>query len=220
MIPCTNYNDDPLWYAPDLIEQILLSRVPHEIGLTRSATSDFSPACSNSILVRRELEESVIANSPIWCHSKIIVYPFNRMGHMYMTSLPICRSRPSGTATDTSDFRIRSECLPACTSSTRAESAEATALRLPGQGEDIHEAAVARVPAFHLWFHPSLPRSLLETELLDIVRYIDSQRREGGVWVAPMAEIASYCEARNTLKLEVQRTDGEMTVRWRGSFRE
>jgi len=30
--PCTNYNDDPLWYAPDLIEQILLSRVPHEIG--------------------------------------------------------------------------------------------------------------------------------------------------------------------------------------------
>src|SRR6266481_2883854 len=30
--PCTNYKDDPLWYAPDLIQNILESSVHHEIG--------------------------------------------------------------------------------------------------------------------------------------------------------------------------------------------
>src|SRR2546426_1072920 len=59
--PCTNYHEDPLWYAPDLIAQILESRVPHEIGTHSFSHIDFSPACSNATLVRRELEESAIA---------------------------------------------------------------------------------------------------------------------------------------------------------------
>ena len=78
--------------------------------------------------------------------------------------------------------------------------------------------AMARSAAFHLWFHPSDPLSLAETELLQIIRYIDSQRKEGLVWVAPMADIASYCEARHRLRPEVRRINGEMTVAWQGSF--
>src|SRR5206468_3686608 len=77
---------------------------------------------------------------------------------------------------------------------------------------------MARRAAFHLWFHPSDPAPLFETELREIIQYIDSQRREGLVWVAPMAEIASYCEARHRLKPEVRRMNGAMTIVWRGSF--
>jgi peptidoglycan/xylan/chitin deacetylase (PgdA/CDA1 family) len=217
--PCTNYNDDPLWYAPDLIEQILLSRVPHEIGTHSFSHIDFSPACSNSILVRRELEESVIAMRRFGVTPKSLVYPFNRMGHMYHDVL----ADMSITAVRHRDRHIRLS-YPERMPSGVYKFYESMNLRRPQHYDYLDkvkifiEAAVARSAAFHLWFHPSDPRSLLETELLDIVRYIDRQRREGRVWVAPMAEIASYCEARNTLKLEVQRTDGEMTVRWRGSF--
>jgi len=78
--------------------------------------------------------------------------------------------------------------------------------------------AASRSAAFHLWFHPSDPASLFERELCEILQYIDRQRREGLVWVAPMAEIASYCEARQRLRPEVQRMNGEMTIVWRGSF--
>src|SRR5215470_7775830 len=78
--------------------------------------------------------------------------------------------------------------------------------------------AASRSAAFHLWFHPPDPASLFERELCEILQYIDRQRREGLVWVAPMAEIASYCEARQRLRPEVQRMNGEMTIIWRGSF--
>jgi hypothetical protein len=80
------------------------------------------------------------------------------------------------------------------------------------------ENAMARQAVFHLWFHPSDPLSVAERELLPIIQHLDSKRREGSVWVATMAEIASYCEARHTLKLDVQRIDSGLTVRWRGSF--
>jgi len=78
--------------------------------------------------------------------------------------------------------------------------------------------AMAHCAAFHLWFHPSDPLSLAETELFQIVRYLDSLRKEGLVWVAPMAEIASYCEARHRLTPEVRRTNGDITIIWQGSF--
>src|SRR5438132_11386216 len=43
--PCTGYKTDPLWYAPDLIQSILDSRVGHELGTHSSSHIDFSPAC-------------------------------------------------------------------------------------------------------------------------------------------------------------------------------
>ena len=217
--PCTNSGDDPLWYAPDLIEQILRSRVPHEIGTHSFSHIDFSPACSNSILVRRELEESAIAMRRFGVTPKSLVYPFNRMGHMYHDVL----AEMSITAVRHRDRRIRLS-YPERMPSGVYKFYESMNLRRPRHYDYLDkvkifvETAVARRAAFHLWFHPSDPRSLLETELLDILRYLDSQRSEGRVWVAPMAEIASYCEARHTLKLHVQRTDDEMVVRWRGSF--
>jgi hypothetical protein len=65
--------------------------------------------------------------------------------------------------------------------------------------------AMARCGVFHLWFHPSDPISLLETELLQIIQCIDKLRREGLVWIATMADIVSYCEARLRLRPEVRR---------------
>ena len=217
--PCTNSSDDPLWYAPDLIEQILRSRVPHEIGTHSFSHIDFSPACSSSILVRRELEESAIAMRRFGVTPRSLVYPFNRMGHMYHDVL----ADMAITAVRHRDRHVRLS-YPERMPSGVYKFYESMNLRRPTHYDYLDkvkifvEAAVARRAAFHLWFHPSDPRSLLETELLDILRYLDSQRSEGRVWVAPMAEIASYCEARHTLKLHVQRTDDEMVVRWRGSF--
>jgi len=217
--PCTNYHEDPLWYAPDLIAQILESRVPHEIGTHSFSHIDFSPACSNATLVRRELEESAIAMRRFGVTPRSLVYPFNRMGHMYHDVL----ADMSITAVRHRDRHIRLS-YPERMPSGVYKFYESMNLRRPKHYRYLDkvkifiEAAVARCAAFHLWFHPSDPRSVVETELPDIVRYLDGQRREGRVWVAPMAELASYCEARHTLKPEVERTDREMIVRWRGSF--
>lgn len=217
--PCTNYRADPLWYAPDLIQKILDSPVRHEIGTHSFSHIDFSPACSDSSLVRRELEESAAAMQRFGLTPRSLVYPFNRMGHAYHDLL----ADLSLTAVRHRDRRIRLS-YPERLSSGVYKFYESMNLRTAKHYDYLDKVkifmakAMARGAAFHLWFHPSDPVSLAETELFQIIRYIDSQRRAGLVWVASMAEIASYCEARHRLSPEVQQTDGEMTVVWRGSF--
>src|SRR3989449_6105687 len=217
--PCTNYKDDPLWYAPDLIQNILDSPVRHEIGTHSFSHIDFSPACSDPVLVRRELEVSAVAMQRFGITPRSLVYPFNRMGHTYHDLL----AELSITAVRHRDRRVRLS-YPERMPSGVYKLYESMNLRKPRHYDYLDKVkifmakAMAHRAAFHLWFHPSDPLSLAETELLQIIRYLDSQRKEGRVWVAPMAEIASYCEARHRLTPEVRRTNGEMTIIWRGSF--
>ena|SRR2546425_751669 len=217
--PCTDYKHDPLWYAPDLIQNILESPVRHEIGTHSFSHIDFSPACSDPILARRELEESAAAMQRFGLIPRSLVYPFNRMGHTeLLADLSITAVR----------YRDRRERVrlsyPERMPSGVYKFYESMILRTSTSYAYLDKVklfvakAVARRAVFHLWFHPSDPLSVAETELLPITRYIDSQRKEGLVWVATMAEIASYCEARHSLRPEVRRTHGEMTIVWRGSF--
>jgi hypothetical protein len=78
--------------------------------------------------------------------------------------------------------------------------------------------AAKRHAVFHLWFHPSESASIFENEFRRILRYIDNRRKAGVVWVATMAEIAAYCEARERLQPVVERHEHEIRVAWRGSF--
>lgn len=217
--PCTNYKDDPLWYAPDLIQNILDSPVRHEIGTHSFSHIDFSPAGSDPVLVRRELEASAAAMQRFGITPRSLVYPFNRMGHTYHDLL----AELSITAVRHRDRRVRLS-YPERMPSGVYKFYESMNLRTPKHYDYLDKVkiflaeAVARCAAFHLWFHPSDSLTLAQTELLQILKYIDSLRTEGLVWVAPMAEIASYCEARHRLRPEVRRMNGEMTIVWRGSF--
>jgi hypothetical protein len=126
--PCTDYKHDPLWYAPDLIQSILESPVQHEIGTHSFSHIDFSAACSDPFLVRRELEESIATMQRFDITPRSLVYPFNRMGHAYYEIF----AELSITAVRHRDRRIRpstpSECPLVCTSSMRHESANTEAL--------------------------------------------------------------------------------------------
>src|SRR5262245_24000779 len=215
--PCKNYEDTPLWYAPDLIQQILDSPVRHELGTHSFSHIDFS--CANATLVRRELEECTVAMRRFGIAPRSLVYPFNRMGHQYHDVL----AESSLTAVRHRDPCVRLS-YPEPMPSGVYKFYECLHLRAPNLYDYLDKVkifvakAVARGAAFHLWFHPSVSISVAENELFQIMWYIDSQRREGLVWVATMAEIASYCEARLRLRPELRRTDREMTVSWGGSF--
>src|SRR5256712_3166652 len=217
--PCTNYKQDPLWYAPDLIQKILESPVHHEIGTHSFSHIDFSPACSDPILVRRELEESAIAMQRFGVSPRSLAYPFNTMGHTYLDLL----SELSITAVRHRDRRVRLS-YPERTPSGVYKLYESMNLRTPNHYDYLEKVkifmakAAERRAVFHLWFHPSDPAYLFESELLRIIQYIDSQRKKRLVWIATMGEIAAYCEARERLRPELERKEGEMRVVWRGSF--
>jgi peptidoglycan/xylan/chitin deacetylase (PgdA/CDA1 family) len=217
--PCTDYKKDPLWYAPDLIQRILESPVSHEIGTHSFSHIDFLPVCSDPILVRREIEESALAMQHFGIRPRSLVYPFNHMGHAYLDLL----SELSITTVRHRDQHVRLS-YPERTPSGVYKFYESMNLRTPKHYDYLDKVkiflakAAERHSVFHLWFHPSDPLPLFESEFLRIIQYIDSQRQEGRVWVATMAEIAAYCEARERLGLEVTRKGNRLSVIWRGSF--
>jgi hypothetical protein len=75
--PCTNVRQNPLWYAPDLIEQIMKEPVGHEIGTHSFSHIDFRPDRSSDELVRCEIEECIRVMAPFGITPTSLVFPFN-----------------------------------------------------------------------------------------------------------------------------------------------
>ena len=218
--PCTNYERDPFWYAPELIERMLASRVRHEIGSHSFSHIDFSPQCSDTTLVRREIEASASAMRRFGLAPRSLVYPFNRMGHRYLDAL----AESSITAVRHRDRRRRLS-YPERTASGVYKIYESMNLRIARHYEYLDKVkifldeAMTRQAVFHLWFHPSDPAPVIQGELPKIVRYIGSQRDEGSIWVSTMSELVAYCEARERLTPQiVEETSRDMRIAWRGFF--
>src|SRR5262249_50826970 len=74
------------------------------------------------------------------------------------------------------------------------------------------QKAMERRAAYSLWFHPSDPTEVFNTEFKQILQYIDSERRNGRLWITTMRDLAGYCEAREQLHLTVDRQRNMVTV--------
>jgi peptidoglycan/xylan/chitin deacetylase (PgdA/CDA1 family) len=217
--PCTNYKEDPCWYAPDLIQSILESPIGHEVGTHSFSHANFTPACSEPILVRREIEASAVAMQPYGLSPRSLVYPYDNRVHAYLDLL----SALGITAVRNRDQRVRLS-YPERTASGVYKLYDSMMLRTARHYDYLDKVkvflatAAKRRAVFYFWFHPSEPSALFETEFRRIIQYIDSRRKAGLVWIATMAELAAYCEAREQLRPAVERHDGEIRVVWRGSF--
>jgi peptidoglycan/xylan/chitin deacetylase (PgdA/CDA1 family) len=217
--PCSNYKEAPCWYAPDLIQSILENPVRHEVGTHSFSHANFTPACADPALIRREIEESASAMQRFGISPRSLVYPYNNREHAYLGLL----SELSIIAVRKRDKRVRLS-YPERTCSGVYQLYESLMLRESKHYDYLDKAkiflstAAKRHAVFHLWFHPSEPREIFENEFRRIIEYIDSQRHAGHVWIATMAGIAAYCEARQKLQPIVQRYNGAMKIVWQGSF--
>src|SRR5882672_4486749 len=229
--PCTDYKRDPFWYAPDVIQSILGSPVGHEIGTHSFSHIDFTPSRSDPTLVRREIEESITAMQRFGVKPRSLVYPFNEMGHTYLNllsdlSITAVRHRDRWSPTWCTKIKRPRVKLsyPERTSFGVYKLYESINLRQPSHYDYLDRVKILmkkaqeRRAVFHLWFHPSDPANFIEGELRRAIQFIDDQRKKDLVWIATMGEIAAYCEARERLRPEVERKEGEIRLGWRGSF--
>jgi peptidoglycan/xylan/chitin deacetylase (PgdA/CDA1 family) len=217
--PCTELVRDPLWYAPDLIEQVIRAKVPHEVGSHSFSHIDFSPQTSDRELVEREIEECLAAMAPLGLKLRSLVYPFNHMGHSYHDLL-----RKFGIiAVRHRDERIRLS-YPERSASGVYKIYESMNLRSANRyhyrdkAELFIDHAVEQGASYHLWFHPSDPHSVFQKEFYEILQIIQRQREAGNVWVATMGDLASYCEARECISLRSKTEKNQTTLQIRSSL--
>ncbi len=211
--PCSDYNKDPLWYAPDLIQQIIESKVPHEIGTHSFSHIDFSTEYSSNELVRCEMEQCATVMAPFDLKPRSLVFPFNKMGYSYLGVF----SELGVIAVRHRDAKVRLS-YPERTDSGVYKIYESMNLRSPkyynylDKAKIFIEEAAKRNAVYHLWFHPSDPIQLFKREFREIIEYIYKEREKGVVWVATMGELAAYCEAREKTKLRVQNSPSQIKI--------
>ena len=78
--PCTDIQRDPLYYGKDIIENILSSRIEHEIGYHSFSHVIFSE-CSREV-AETEIKEGIKLAKKIGITLKSFVFPWNKIGHV------------------------------------------------------------------------------------------------------------------------------------------
>ena len=211
--PCTTYQKDPLWYAPDLLEKILGSRVKHEVGIHSFSHVDFSPNFSNRELIRCEITECLAAMEPFGLKPRSLVFPFNKMGYAYLDVL----SDLNINAVRHRDAAIRIS-YPERTKYGVYKIYESMNLRIAKYYDSLNKSkifideAVRRHGVYHLWMHPSDPFEVFQKELKSFVEYLCGECERLGLWITTMGELAAYCEAREKTTLTVKREGNELVV--------
>jgi len=217
--PCTDWETDPHWYAPDLIQLIRSSKVKHEIGSHSFSHIDFSEDTSTRELVEQELGACIKVMAPYGLRLRSLVYPFNNMGHHYLDSI----GGLGLTAVRHRDKKVRLS-YPERTSSGVYKLYESMNLRQAKPYNYIDKAvmfmeeACSRQAAYHIWFHPSDPMDVFVGEFFGIIRSMAEFRQQGKLWVATMGDLAAYCEAREQTTLGVQRRGDEVKITVRCSY--
>lgn len=77
--PCTNIEEDPLYYGKDIIEVILSNRVEHEIGCHSFSHVQFSKCCRE--VADAEIRKSMKIAKQFGITLKSFVFPENMIGH-------------------------------------------------------------------------------------------------------------------------------------------
>jgi hypothetical protein len=208
-----------LWYAPDLIQQIMECNTPQELGTHSFSHINFSARCSTPELVRRELAACIDAMQPFGVQPHSLVFPFNIPGYPYLPLL----AEMGITAVRHRDRSVTLS-YPERTESGVYKIYESMNLRRTDRYDYADKAkifiskAMERRAAYALWFHPSDPIELFDREFRDILRYVDSERRTGRLWVTTMGDLAAYCEAREQIQLKVERRQNELDLSFRTSL--
>jgi peptidoglycan/xylan/chitin deacetylase (PgdA/CDA1 family) len=213
--PCSNVRRAPAWYAPDLIQQIVESRIPHEVGTHSFSHINFLASYSSPEVVHGELNGCIDAMRPFGLRPRTLIFPRHQADFSYLPLLAsagvvVVRHRDKENG-----IRLS---YPERTPAGVYKVYESMNLRIAKHYDYLEKAkifigkAMKRHAVYSLWFHPSDPTEWFDPQLRAILQYMDSERRSGRLWITTMQDLAAYCEARERLQLRTERGENSLTL--------
>ena len=213
--PCSNMQKAPAWYGPDLIQQIVDSKVSHEIGTHSFSHINFRAPYSSPEVVNRELEACIDSMRAFNVGPRTLVFPRHQDEYSY---LPLLASAGVTVVRHRDLEKGVRLSYPERTPSGVYRIYESMNLRIARRYDYLKKVkifvreAMERHAVYSLWFHPSDPAEWFDPQLREILDYMDAERRSGRLWVATMQEIVAYCETRERLQLRVERDGSSMAL--------
>lgn len=194
--PKTDSNQDPLWYAPDLIENLLNSKVKHEIGCHTFSHIDCRDEVCSSEVFNAEINECKKEASKYKLKLKSFVHPAHTIGNLdnlarqgftnyrtnYRNVLTYPRKHNNGLweFEQTAEFVYRKEW-----------SVEYHVKRYI----TLLERAIKTKTVAVLWFHPSFPSVVVDKILPDVFQFLYNNRDE--VWTTTHSDYVNWLNSND-----------------------
>jgi len=190
--PCTNVETDHAWYAPDLIEQIICSKIDHEIGCHTFSHLDFSYKNCPKVVADAELCACVTLAEKEGIQMRSFVFPGGTFGNYesLKENRFLCYRKPMSYHID----------LPYKDSYGLIAIPSSLGLDKDpyGWSKDFHlkmirkflEKTIQNKLVCHFWFHPSMDKWYLENIMPEVVRMVGDFRDKGNLRVLTMGALA------------------------------
>lgn len=199
--PCTNYIQDPAWYAPDLIKFILDSTVRHEIGCHTFSHIDFTYSNCTPELAESEINACIKLAAQNNLTLRSMVFPGGTAGNFEILANKgfICYRKPMKYNIDIP--YIDQFGLVAIPSSWGLEKAPykwqpASYFKM---AEMYYEVACKNKMICHFWFHPSMSPWYLNNILPAILEMATRYRDKGDLEILTMHQLAEEVLINDTI---------------------
>ncbi|MCB9274502.1 MAG: polysaccharide deacetylase family protein [Lewinellaceae bacterium] len=192
--PCSDCRQDPEWYCPGLIRQILDSPVPHEIGCHTFSHIDCRDGVCSPELMKAELKACKKLASEWGLALSSFVHPGHTIGNLdvlkaegftsfrtdYRNVLGYPRRHENGIweLQQTAEFSFRKEW---------------TVKYHVYRYIEIIKRAIASNTACVFWFHPSFDPIVIEEIWPEVFRFIDANRDK--IWVGTHGSYVDFLES-------------------------
>ncbi len=191
--PCGNYKTHPEFYAPDLIELILKSYVPHEIACHSFSHIDYSEKNSYPELIESDLSACIESARKFDVNLDSFVFPGNFFGHFDLLKkygLKVIRYKSN---------EIKEIGFPELLQNGLIALHDSLAFDQSEEGWDINyllwkmkryiDKTIEKKAICHFWFHPSINKEYLIDLFFPIIDYITLQRDQGLINVLTMKDV-------------------------------
>lgn len=189
--PCSDFRNDSAWYAPDMIELILKSKIKHEFGCHTFSHIDCSDRHCPPGVLADEIKASFDAAAEWGIRMKAFVFPGGTAGNyqvlkdngfqIYRKNLDYDLVYP---------FFDRYGMLVTASSLGFGRSYNWSAEYYIKMFCRYIDKAIKTNTAAHLWLHPSVDGWTLENVIPQVLKYAAEKRETGQLWIGTMGQIA------------------------------
>jgi peptidoglycan/xylan/chitin deacetylase (PgdA/CDA1 family) len=197
--PYSSWEKASSWYAPDLIEKILNSKVKHEIGCHTFTHIDFSDKNCPPEVAEDEIKACIEVANKWGLSLKSMVFPGGTYGNINILKkygFQIYRRNINYDLAYPFKDEVGIIISPTSTSFGN-NNFEWTVSYFIRRFKMYIDVSIKNQVVCHIWFHPSIDTWFLKNIMPEVLRYAAQKRTEGQLWIGTMEQIAEQIQKTN-----------------------
>lgn len=195
--PCTDFISAPNWYAPDLVEKILNSKVQHEIACHSFSHIGFNEKYCPKELAEAELKKCGEVMAKFGIKPVSMIFPGDEAGHFEILEkfgYRCARYFPFANIEISAPIKLKESLWAILSSSNILPDDNWNSEYIVWRLKKYLDKAIEKKTLCHLWLHPSISERRIKEVLFPTLEYSLRKRDEGKLDILTMQGIGKLME--------------------------